>query len=138
MLETDPSTVQCRFHRVSWLTNGRSFSSSNLTGNSNLSALSAGETAAAFLPASLFQLITGQDDVGIFFALYDTGVLFPITNNTQTNLETNSFITTVVGSPVLAATVGPGLVQAIFPAFAANSIVPVATIYSYRYNRIEI
>ena len=94
---------------MSWLTNGRSFSSSNLTGNSNLSALSAGETAAAFLPASLFQLITGQDDVGIFFALYDTGVLFPITNNTQTNLETNSFITTVVGSPVLAATVGPGL-----------------------------
>jgi len=45
----------------------------------------------------------------IFFALYDTGVLFPITNNTQPIPETNSSITTVVGSPVFAATVGPGL-----------------------------
>jgi len=36
-------------------------------------------------------------------------VLFPVTNDTQRNQETNSSITTVVGSPVLAATVGPGL-----------------------------
>ena len=89
--------------------NGRSFSSSNLTGTTNPITLSASETAAAFLPASLFQLITDQDDVGIFFALYDTGVFFPITIDTQRDQETNSSITTVVGSPVLAATVGSGL-----------------------------
>ena len=89
--------------------NGRSFSSSNLTGTTNPITLSASETAAAFLPASLFQLITDRDAVGIFFAVYDAGVLFPITNDTQRNQETNSSITSVVGSPVLAATVGPGL-----------------------------
>ena len=35
-------------------------------------------------------------------------MLFPIANDTETFPRTNS-ITTVVGSPVLAATVGPGL-----------------------------
>ena len=80
-----------------------------MTGTTNPITLSASETAAAFLPASLFQLITDRDAVGIFFAVYDAGVLFPITNDTQRNQETNSSITTVVGSPVLAATVGPGL-----------------------------
>ena len=35
-------------------------------------------------------------------------MLFPIRNATR-NPETNSSITAVVGSPVLAATVGPGL-----------------------------
>ena len=71
--------------------------------------LSASETAAAFLPASLFQLITNRVVVGLFFAVYNTGVLFPIANDTETIAETNSSIRTVVGSPVLAATVGPGL-----------------------------
>jgi len=89
--------------------NGRSFSSSNLTGATNPITLSASENAAAFLPASLFQLISNHVDVGIFFAVYNTGVLFPIMNNTQPIPETNSSIRTVVGSPVLAATVGPGL-----------------------------
>ena len=36
-------------------------------------------------------------------------MLFPITNATQLVQRTNASITTVVGSPVLAATVGPGL-----------------------------
>ena len=36
-------------------------------------------------------------------------MLFPIANDTETIVETNSSIRTVVGSPVLAATVGPGL-----------------------------
>ena len=85
--------------------NGRSFSSSNLTGTTNPITLSASETAAAFLPASLFDLITDRDAVGIFFAVYDTGVLFPIANDTETIPRTDSSITTVVGSPVLAATV---------------------------------
>ena len=61
------------------------------------------ETAAVFLPAPLFQSITNHTNVGIFFNVYDTGVFFPITK------ETNASTTTVVGSPVLAATVGSGL-----------------------------
>ena len=84
--------------------NGTSFSSARQTGNATLN-----ETAAAFLPASLFQLITNQSSVAIFFAVYDTGVLFPITNATELVHRTNASITTVVGSPVFAATVGPGL-----------------------------
>ena len=84
--------------------NGRSFSSGRQMGN-----ITRNETAAAFLPASLFQLITNQDSVAMFFAVYDTGVLFPITNATELVQRTNASVTTVVGSPVLAATVGPGL-----------------------------
>ena len=84
--------------------NGTSFSSARQTGNATLN-----ETAAAILPASLFQLITNQDSVANFFAVYDTGVLFPITNATQLVQRTNASITTVVGSPVLAVSVGPGL-----------------------------
>ena len=61
------------------------------------------ETAAVFLPAPLFQLITNRTNIGIFFNVYGTGVLFPVTK------ETNVSTTTVVGSPVLAATVGSGL-----------------------------
>ena len=36
-------------------------------------------------------------------------MLFPITNATELVQRTNASITTVVGSPVFAATVGPGL-----------------------------
>ena len=89
--------------------NGKSFSSSGLTNNTNISTLSENETAAAFLPPSLFQSITDRNSTGIFFAVYDTGVLFPITNATEVVERTNTSVTTVVGSPVLAATVGPGL-----------------------------
>ena len=74
----------------------------------NINTLSSGETAAAFLPPSLFQSITRRN-VGIFFAVYDVGVLFPIMNATQINQETNDSVTAVVGSPILATTVGPGL-----------------------------
>ena len=84
--------------------NGTSFSGGCQTGNATLN-----ETAAAILPASLFQLITNQDSVAIFFAVYDTGVLFPITNARELVQRTNASITTVVGSPVLAVSVGPGL-----------------------------
>ena len=86
--------------------NGRNFLSSSgcQTGNVTLN-----ETAAVFLPASLFQLITNQDSVAIFFAVYNTGVLFPITNATKLVQRTNASVTTVVGSPVLAVSVGPGL-----------------------------
>ena len=44
----------------------------------------------------------------MFFVVYDTGALFPITNATEQVQGTNASITTVVGSPVLSATVGSG------------------------------
>ena len=84
--------------------NGRNFSSGGRqTGNVTLN-----ETAAVFLPDSLFQLIN-QSSVANFFAVYSTGVLFPITNATKLVQRTNASVTTVVGSPVLAVSVGPGL-----------------------------
>ena len=64
------------------------------------------ETAAAFLPAFLFQSITDFDNIGSFYIVYDTGVLFPITNATELVQETNATVTTVVGSPVLAVSIG--------------------------------
>ena len=87
--------------------NGTSFRSSDQTG-SIISSLSANETAAAFLPASLFNLIQNHGKLGIYFNVYNSGVLFPVKNETQ-SLGSNSSVTTVIGSPVLAATVGPML-----------------------------
>ena len=95
--------------QVELTANGRSFSSNGQTGNTNTNALSEDETAAAYLPGSLFGSVTGREDLGIFFAVYDVGVLFPIANDTQMYQDTAASVTTVVGSPVLAATVGPGL-----------------------------
>ena len=89
--------------------NGRSFSSSGQAGNTNITTLNEEETVAAFLPPSLFQSITDRNSTGIFFAVYNTGVFFPITNATELIERTNTTVTTVVDSPVLAATVGPGL-----------------------------
>ena len=86
--------------------NGRTFLSSSGCQTRNVTL---NETAAVFLPASLFQLITNQSSVAIFFAVYNTGVLFPITNATKLVQRTNASVTTVVGSPVLAVSVGPGL-----------------------------
>ena len=83
--------------------NGRSFSSSGQTGNSSITTLNKDETAATFLPASLFQSITKHDNIGSFYAVYNTAVLFPIA---RTDQEMNTSVTTVVGSPVLAATIG--------------------------------
>ena len=85
---------------------GRSFSSTDLTGNTNINTLNENETAAAFLSASLFQSLTDFDNIGSFYIVYDTGVLFPVTNATEIDQETNASVTTAVASPVLAATVG--------------------------------
>lgn len=88
------------------ITNGRSFSSSDQTGNSSITTLSEDEMAAAFLPASLFQSIPNHDNIGSFYAVYNTGVLFPIAKAAQRDQGMNTSVTTVVGSPVFAATVG--------------------------------
>ena len=85
---------------------GRSFLSTDLTGSTNINTLNEDETAAAFLPASLFKSLTDFDNVGSFYIVYQTGALFPITNITEIDQETNASVTTAVASPVLAATVG--------------------------------
>ena len=72
--------------------------SSGETGNTSITTLPVNLTAAVYLPASLFQSITNRTVVGMFFAVYSTGTLFPTKN-----------ATTDVGSPVLGVTVGPGL-----------------------------
>ena len=63
--------------------------------------------AAISLPASLFERIDDRVNVGVFFALYETPTLFPVGGQLidRTSLPKNN----VVGSDILAATVGPGI-----------------------------
>ena len=63
------------------------------------------QEAAISLPASLFEGITGREDVGVFFALYNMSTLFPVDRRRNINAPRRP----AVGSRVLAATVGPGL-----------------------------
>ena len=88
------------------VTTGYRFSSSDLTRTTDDDAFSGNATATAFLPPSLFQLITDYSEVGTTFIVYDTGVLFPITSRID---RTNSSVRTVIGSPVLGILVGLGL-----------------------------
>ena len=67
--------------------------------------LSPQQDAAISLPASLFQTITDREDVGIFFALYNSSTLFPVDRGRDRDAPRRR----EVGSRVLAATVGPGL-----------------------------
>ena len=62
--------------------------------------------AAISLPASLFGRINDRLDVGIFFAFYETPILFPVARQGG---ESSLPRQTVVGSNIVAATVGPGL-----------------------------
>ena len=63
--------------------------------------------AAISLPASLFEMINDRDNVSVFFALYDTPILFPV--NGGNSRSSDGSIQTEVGSSVLAATVGPDI-----------------------------
>lgn len=78
--------------------------------------LSPSQVAAISLPASLFGSISDREDVGIFFALYDSPILFPV-DTRGSMFDSNPARQTQVGSYVLAATVGPGLD---FPKLADN------------------
>ena len=60
------------------------------------------------LPASLFQQIDDRSNIGVFFALYESSSLFPVTEDTN-SLTSSSPTRNVVGSQVLAATVGSGI-----------------------------
>lgn len=62
--------------------------------------------AAVGLPASLFERIDDQPNIGVFFAFYQSSSLFPV--GSETNIS-SSPIRNVVGSQVLAATVGSGI-----------------------------
>ena len=63
--------------------------------------------AAVGLPATLFERIHDRDTIGVFIALYDTPVLFPIGGKVVSNSSSKQRI---VSSQVLAATVGPGII----------------------------
>ena len=64
--------------------------------------------AAISLPASLFGMISDdRDNVSVFFALYDTPILFPV--NGGNSRSSDGSVQTEVGSSVLAATVGPDI-----------------------------
>ena len=64
--------------------------------------LPAQQNAAISLPASLFERIDDRLNVGVFFAFYETSTLFSVDRPTLPRQ-------TVVGSRVLAATVGPSI-----------------------------
>ena len=64
------------------------------------------QTAAINLPASLFAIINDRPNVGVFFALYNTSILFPVNGGSNRDDSMRSEVVT----DVLAATVGPGIV----------------------------
>ena len=68
--------------------------------------LSSQLNAAVGLPASLFVQINNRSNIGLFFAFYESSSLFPIGKETD---SPGSPIRNVVGSQVLAATVGSGI-----------------------------
>jgi hypothetical protein len=56
------------------------------------------------LPASLFQMLNSSSSVGVFYGIYDSAILFPVTDS-QGN-STNGDRQTEVISSVVAVTVG--------------------------------
>ena len=59
--------------------------------------------AAVSLPSTLFERIDDRDTIGVFVALYDTPILFPVGRESNSSSKQR-----IVGSQILAATVGPG------------------------------
>ena len=64
--------------------------------------------AAISLPASLFEQIVDRDNIGVFFALHEVSVLFPVHGDISDTLISSPRKTSV-GSHILAATVGPAI-----------------------------
>ena len=67
------------------------------------------EQDAINLPPALFknEMISGYDNIGLLFTLYNSSTLFPV--NAGKNLSSDQSIETVVGSRIIAATVGANL-----------------------------
>ena len=59
------------------------------------------------LPVPLFQQIGNRTNIGIFFAFYESSSLFPVHGGTVNISDLPRM--TIVGSQVLAATVGSGI-----------------------------
>ena len=69
--------------------------------------LAPNQTAFINLPPSLFDIVPeNRTNVGVFFAVYDNPSLFPVT---EAEVENSTRVVTVL-SPVIAATVGSGLI----------------------------
>ena len=68
--------------------------------------LSSQLNVAVGLPASLFQQIDNRPNIGIFFAYYESSSLFPVGGGVNIS---DSPLRNVVGSQVLAVTVGSGI-----------------------------
>ncbi len=64
-----------------------------------------GQDAAIDLPATLFQRVNDQENVGVFFAFYETATLFPIRRQTAETVNDEIIKETEVGSQIVAATV---------------------------------
>lgn len=62
------------------------------------------QDAAISLPASLFERVNDQENVGVFFALYETATLFPVGGENAVS-GGNTTRQTQVGSQVVAATI---------------------------------
>ena len=62
------------------------------------------QDAAISLPASLFERVNDQENVGVFFALYETATLFPVGGENSIS-DGNTTRQTQVGSQVVAATI---------------------------------
>ena len=66
--------------------------------------LSPDQDAAISLPASLFERVNDQENVGVFFAFYETSTLFPVGRENAVS-DNNTARQTQVGSQIVAATV---------------------------------
>ena len=68
--------------------------------------LSPEQDAAISLPDSLFQVVNDSGNVGVFFGLYQTSILFPVGGGST---DSNAPRQPQVCSQVLAATVGQNM-----------------------------
>ncbi len=67
----------------------------------------AGVSASISLPPELFNEVpANRPFIGVYFALYQNPVLLPV-NESMAVVREN--VTTAVGTPIVAATVGPGI-----------------------------
>jgi hypothetical protein len=63
------------------------------------------QDAAISLPATLFQRVNDQENVGVFFAFYETATLFPIRRQTAVIVDDEIISETEVGSQIVAASI---------------------------------
>ena len=67
----------------------------------DLNTLEQEESTSVFLPSQVFTELETQEDVGLFFSVYESPQLFPLAENSNPN--------DVIGSPVVGASVAENL-----------------------------